>query len=257
MPEPDPDAEWWTTSDVAAYLGVQVGTVSAYRSRGQMPAPTRTLGRTHLWRPLEIRAWRSPGADQVHVGDELPSLQPGDPWRRHGERTIYDSEWMRLDMVDIEQPGGSRFEHHVITMKPAAVVALLSEDEKQVLLLWRHRFVPDIWNWELPGGLVDDGESPKVAAGRELEEETGYRAGSLEHVVSYEPIIGMVSAAHHVFVGRRPERVGEPIETDEAARAEWVDLDQVAALVRGGDIANSGTLVAVLALLTSRAEGSR
>ena len=39
-----PDAEWWTTSDVAAYLGVQIGTVSAYRSRGQVSAPTRTSG---------------------------------------------------------------------------------------------------------------------------------------------------------------------------------------------------------------------
>ncbi|WP_380164648.1 NUDIX domain-containing protein [Jannaschia sp. R86511] len=252
MPEPDPDAEWWTTSDVAAYLGVQIGTVSAYRSRGQMPAPTRTLGRTHLWRPLEIKAWRAPETNPAEPADELPPLQPGEPWRRHGERTIYDSEWMRLDLVDIEQPGGSRFEHHVIIMKPAAVVALLSEDEKRVLLLWRHRFVPDIWNWELPGGLVDDGESPKVAAARELEEETGYRAGSLECVVSYEPLIGMVSARHHVFVGRDPERVSEPVETDEAARAEWVDLDRIPVLIRDGDVANSGTLVAVLELLQSR-----
>lgn len=249
MPEPDLDAEWWTTSDVAAYLGVQIGTVSAYRSRGQMPAPTRTLGRTHLWRPLEIKAWRSPGADAVTVEDQSPPLKPGDPWRRHGERTIYDSEWMRLDLVDIEQPGGSRFEHHVITMKPAVVVALLSEDEQQVLMLWRHRFVPDIWNWELPGGLVDEGESPEVAAARELEEETGYRAGSLKHVVSYEPIIGMVSAPHHVFVGRRPEWVREPVEADEAAGSEWVDLDSVPALIRGGAVGNSGTLVALLDLL--------
>jgi hypothetical protein len=37
--QPDPDAEWWTTSDVAAYLGVRVGTVSSYRLREQMPAP--------------------------------------------------------------------------------------------------------------------------------------------------------------------------------------------------------------------------
>ena len=122
------------------------------------------------------------------------------------------------------------------------------QDEKQVLLLWRHRFVPDVWNWELPGGLVDEGEPPEVAAARELEEETGYRAGSLEHVVSFEPVIGMVSAPHHVFVGRRPERVSKPVETDEAARAEWVDLDRLVPLIRDGKIANSGTLVALLTL---------
>ncbi|MEU9509335.1 hypothetical protein AB0D32_24000 [Micromonospora sp. NPDC048170] len=50
--QPDPEAEWWTTKDVAAYLGIEPGAVSTYRKRGQMPAPDRTIGsRTHLWKP--------------------------------------------------------------------------------------------------------------------------------------------------------------------------------------------------------------
>jgi hypothetical protein len=53
----DPNAEWWTTSDVAAYLGVGVGTVSTYRAREQMPAPDQTIGRTHVWQPARIIAW--------------------------------------------------------------------------------------------------------------------------------------------------------------------------------------------------------
>src|SRR3954464_3924289 len=54
----DASAEWWTTTEVADYLGVRVGTVSSYRQRGQMPAPDRTLGRTHLWRPSTIVQWQ-------------------------------------------------------------------------------------------------------------------------------------------------------------------------------------------------------
>ncbi|GAA4456117.1 hypothetical protein GCM10023170_050340 [Phytohabitans houttuyneae] len=53
----DLSAEWWTTSDVAAYLGVKVATVSNYRKREQMPAPDLTVGRTHMWRPSRIIAW--------------------------------------------------------------------------------------------------------------------------------------------------------------------------------------------------------
>jgi hypothetical protein len=54
---PDVQAEWWTTSDVAAYLGVRVGTVSSYRQRQQMPEPDMTVGRTHMWRPARIIEW--------------------------------------------------------------------------------------------------------------------------------------------------------------------------------------------------------
>jgi len=53
----DVKAEWWTTSDVASYLGVKVATVTNYRKRDQMPAPDMTVGRTHMWRPARIVKW--------------------------------------------------------------------------------------------------------------------------------------------------------------------------------------------------------
>ncbi len=65
--KPDPSAEWWTTSDVAAYLGLRVATVSSYRTRGQMPPPDMTLGRTHVWRPSKIISWHK-GRPRPGVG---------------------------------------------------------------------------------------------------------------------------------------------------------------------------------------------
>lgn len=56
---PDPDDPWWTTSDVAAYLGVRVATVSSWRIRRQMPQPTQTVGRTHMWPPALIIRWHA------------------------------------------------------------------------------------------------------------------------------------------------------------------------------------------------------
>jgi predicted DNA-binding transcriptional regulator AlpA len=57
--EPLDDSEWWTTTEVAAYLGVGVSTVSGYRRRGQMPPPDRTIGRTHVWRADRIVEWHA------------------------------------------------------------------------------------------------------------------------------------------------------------------------------------------------------
>ncbi len=51
------EREQWTTAEVAAHLGVSVGTVRAYSSRGQMPAPDGRLGRTPWWWAETIRAW--------------------------------------------------------------------------------------------------------------------------------------------------------------------------------------------------------
>jgi predicted DNA-binding transcriptional regulator AlpA len=55
--QPDPDAGWWTTTDVASYLGLRVATISSYRNRGQMPEPDLTIGRTPAWRPQTIIEW--------------------------------------------------------------------------------------------------------------------------------------------------------------------------------------------------------
>ncbi|TDQ05456.1 AlpA family transcriptional regulator [Labedaea rhizosphaerae] len=54
---PDTRAEWWTTAEVAEYLGVRPATVSAYRNRDQMPEPDNKLGRAQLWRPSTIIGW--------------------------------------------------------------------------------------------------------------------------------------------------------------------------------------------------------
>jgi hypothetical protein len=64
---PDPTAQWWTTSDVAAYLGLRIGTVSSYRKRGQMPEPDMTVGRTHVWKPARIIEWHE-GRPRPGVG---------------------------------------------------------------------------------------------------------------------------------------------------------------------------------------------
>jgi 8-oxo-dGDP phosphatase len=129
---------------------------------------------------------------------------------------------------------------------------VLVDDQDRVLMLWRHRFVQDRWGWELPGGLVDDGEDPRDTAVRELEEETGYRAGRIEHLVSFQPMVGMVDSEHLIFVGRDPEKFTEPVELNEADRIEWVPLSSVPELMASGKIWNSGVLIGLLGLLARK-----
>ena len=140
---------------------------------------------------------------------------------------------MWLGQIDVELPDGERFWHHVVRLHRAAMMVLVDEQDR-VLLLWRHRFVQDKWGWELAGGLIDEGEEPSDTAVRELEEETGYRAGRVEHLATFQPMVGMVDSEHFVFLGLDPVKISEPTETTEVERMEWVPLADVPRLIDSG-----------------------
>jgi hypothetical protein len=62
-------------------------------------------------------------------------------------------------------------------------------------------------------------------------------------------MVGTVDSEHFVFVGRDPERHGEPTEVNEITRMEWVPLASVPGLIAADEIWNTGSLVALLRLL--------
>lgn len=174
-------------------------------------------------------------------------------WRTFGERTIYDNRWVRLSLVDVEAPNGERWEHHVVHLDRVAI-ALLVNERDEILMLYRYRFAVDQWGYELVGGLVEDGEEPVDTAKREAEEESGWRPlGEPTHLASFEPMPGMMTAQTDVFMWLGAEKIGEPTDTEEVGRLEWVPLDRVRELVERRELLGGGTLVAVLSFLLSRA----
>ncbi|MGX8262367.1 NUDIX domain-containing protein [Streptomyces thermocarboxydus] len=197
---------------------------------------------------LEVRgrsSYRVPGPGSVSRPEGV------EPWRIHGERDLYDNRWVKLQLWDVQPPGMESFEHHVVKLHQVAVTAVL-DDQDRVLMMWRYRFVPQQFGWELPGGIVDAGEDPADAALREVVEETGWRPKTLEHVVSYQPMVGMVDSPHEIFVGYGAERVGEPTDLEEAGHIEWVPLSDIPGLMARGELMGSGTLVALLHILANR-----
>ena len=169
-------------------------------------------------------------------------------WRTFGERVIFESPDVSLSQVDVGLPSRERIWQPVVRLHRAAAVVLL-DSQYRALLVWRHRFVQDRWGWELPSGLVDEDEEPAEAAQRELEEETGYRAGRVEQLIAFQPRAGAIDGELFAFVGRDPERIGEPTEVNEVARLEWVPLASVPQMIAAGDIWNAGSLVPLLRFL--------
>lgn len=175
-------------------------------------------------------------------------------WTVHGERYVYESDWMSLALVDVEPPGHERFEHHVLRMPRAAAGTVVRDRATaSVLLLWRHRFITDRWGWEIPAGGLDAGETPDEAAVRETVEESGWRPRSLELLVSYNPMPGGVDQTFHLFLAHGADEVGAPTDPTESERVEWVPLATVREALTDGRIVEGMTLTALsLALATGR-----
>src|SRR5262245_13040634 len=167
-------------------------------------------------------------------------------WTVHGERALYESEWMSLFLADVELPDGHRFEHHVLRIPREAAATVVHDPERGLLLLWRHRFITDSWGWEIPGGRIDEGETPEQAAARETLEETGWRVGPLRPIGAYHPLAGAVEQRFHVFLARGAEHVGDPLDTFEAERVEWVPVARVRELVRAGEVSDGYSLTGLL-----------
>ncbi len=164
----------------------------------------------------------------------------------HGEREIYDSEWMRLVLVDVEIPGVERFDHHVIRHPHAASGTVVHDPDQGVLLLWRHRFITDTWGWEIPAGRLDPGETPEQAAARETLEETGWRPGPLHRMGSYAPSNGTSDQIFHVFAAAGATRVGEPSDIGESERVAWVPVAEVRRLVMDDELTDGLSITALL-----------
>lgn len=171
-------------------------------------------------------------------------------WTVHGTRRIYESDWMSVDLDDVEIPDGARFEHHVVRL-PHPSTAVVAVDQDNVLLMWRHRFTTGNWGWEIPAGRCEEGETAQEAAIRETEEETGYRLGRIEPLVTLNPLNGISDHVTHVFVGSQPVRTGEP-DPAEAAKVEWVPLNEIPALIRKGLVPCGITLAGLTTYLTLR-----
>ena len=174
-------------------------------------------------------------------------------WTVHGERELYSSPWVSLALADVELPDGERFEHHVVRLPRAAVAVVVTDPERGVLLIHRHRFITDTWGWEVPAGRIDPGEPLAEAAARECLEESGWRPlGELEPLGSWHPTNGLCDQAFHAFRAGSAEHVGEPADAHESERIEWLSKVRVLEEIAAGRVPDGFSLTSLLLGLAGR-----
>jgi 8-oxo-dGTP pyrophosphatase MutT (NUDIX family) len=172
-------------------------------------------------------------------------------WRNLGEKPVVDTPWFRLNQADVELPGGRRLEHYVLRLPPVVLAAVLDPGDR-VLMLWRHRFIPDSMGWEIPGGIADPAGDLAAAAARETFQESGWEPRGLRPLARLESASGLSDSVSHVFWAREAIRRGDPPAAFEAERIDWIPLADVPGLIAGGQIRSAVTAAALMLLLHRR-----
>jgi len=181
--------------------------------------------------------------------DQEPQRDPS-KWTIHEERVIDDTRKTKFSIAKVELPDGVVFEQYVLRMPKAAMTVVLDDARDHVLMIWRHRFIPDRYTWELPGGYVDPDEDPALTAAREVEEETGWRPRNMRLVSTFQPLAGTADFENLVYVADGAEDTGKTPDINETSRVEWVDLSTIRERMSKGDVIGAGAQIGLLAVLS-------
>jgi ADP-ribose pyrophosphatase len=160
-------------------------------------------------------------------------------------RRVYAGRVLSLDVDEIEEPGGVRAPREVVRHSGSVVVLAVDEQER-IVLVRQYRYPVDDVIWEIPAGRQDPGETPEEGARRELEEEVGATAGTVERVLSFYATPGFCDEVMHLFRATGLTLGTARPDPDEQIEARWVTLAEARAMATRGEVKDAKTLLAVL-----------
>jgi len=178
-----------------------------------------------------------------------------------GSRLVHRGHYIDLRVDEIERADGSRATREVID-HPGAVAIVAVDADDQILLVRQWRTPAGRALLEIPAGTLDRDpitritEDPDLAAVRELEEETGYRAATWQLLGRFWTAPGFATELMHLYLATelRPAdaegRLGP--DEDERLELERVPVVEALALADRGEIADAKSLVGLLWLARLR-----
>lgn len=142
-------------------------------------------------------------------------------------------------------PDGAEHVREVIRHPGAAVILPLLDDGR-ICLQRNYRVAVGQTLIELPAGTLEPNEDPAETARRELAEETGYRAGRIEHLVTFWTSPGILEERMHLYIARDLQ-LGEPaLEAGEDIQPLLCTWDEAMAMIQRGEICDAKTLVGLM-----------
>lgn len=167
------------------------------------------------------------------------------------EETISSDLLVRGNMLEVysdtvrRPDGGEAGREWVKHPGASAVIAFI--DDQDILLVRQFRYPPRREFLELPAGKLDSPEDdPEYVAARELEEETGFRAGRLDFLASSYPCIGYSNEVIHFYVGYELEEGRQDLEEEEFVEVVRIPFSEAVSMAQRGDLMDMKTALGIL-----------
>lgn len=160
---------------------------------------------------------------------------------------IYEGKIINLKVDEVTLPNGHTSKRELIE-HPGAVAILAITPEKKIIMVEQYRKALERSIIEVPAGKLEKGESPETTAMRELEEETGYTADSLELIQSFSTSPGFADEVVHLFLaeGLRKAESGAALDEDEFVELMEVSIEEAEKMMQDNRIYDAKTAFAVL-----------
>ncbi|MFB6312020.1 MAG: NUDIX hydrolase [Salinirussus sp.] len=167
-------------------------------------------------------------------------------WETLASRTSYTCEGFDVITDTVRLPDGTETEFDYVS-ETESVVILPFAPNGDVVVIEEWRQAVDRVNRGLPAGNLENGEAPARAAHRELAEETGYEAGTLNPLTAVEPANGFADSVFHYYVAHDCTPTADrQLDYNESIRVTTTTFDELLSDAEAGDLRDGRAMLGIL-----------
>lgn len=159
--------------------------------------------------------------------------------------SLYTGTVVHLRVDTVRLPDGREAQREIVVHRGATCVVPVHSDGT-VLLVRQFRLAAGRALLEVPAGALEPGEDPLACAQRELQEETGYRAGRMQLLFRAYLAPGYSTEQMHAFLATELTPATLQADPDELLQLVPVSLDRIEEFIRDGALQDAKSIAALL-----------